>query len=152
MAGPKGAGKSKGGKGDQPAPARVPSNPPGGSERRSAERILTELQVDYRHGETFLFSYITNISEMGIFIYSTDPLPPGTALQLRFAPPDGKDQLELPGEVVWINPYRPDGQNLNPGMGVRFKELRPEQRERLVDLVRTIAYLREDDGRDPMAS
>ena len=26
----------------------------------------------------------------------------------------------LEGEVTWINPYRESGDNLNPGMGVRF--------------------------------
>jgi hypothetical protein len=43
-----------------------------------------------------------------------------------------------------INPYRPFGDNLNPGMGVRFRELSPELRERIVALVRTVAYLRSD--------
>lgn len=118
-------------------------------ERRATERIPVELSVDYRHGDTFLFSYITNISLMGIFVRSEDPLPPGTVLTLRFSPPGG-EAMEIEGEVMWINPVRPGGENINPGMGVRFLGLTPDQRERLVDLVRTIAYLREDD--DPKAS
>lgn len=112
-------------------------------DRRSYERFEAQIQIDYRSDENFLFSYIQNISEMGIFIRSDSPLPVGTRLDLRFGL-DGDSRLELQGEVVWINPYRPHGENLNPGMGVRFSNLTPDLRERVVELVRTIAYLQED--------
>lgn len=113
----------------------------GGIERRQYERFDTSISVDYSSGDTFLFSYIQNISEMGIFIRSDNPLPVGTSLELKFAP-DGQAPIELLGDVTWINPYRPFGDNLNPGMGVRFRELDPDMRERIVELVRTVAYLR----------
>jgi type IV pilus assembly protein PilZ len=112
--------------------------------RRQHERYPAAIQVDYWSGETFLFSYIQNISVMGIFIRSDDPLPVGTELKLRFGS-DG-DVLEMHGEVVWINPVRPDGDNLNPGMGVRFHDLTPEMRERVVELVKTVAYLGDDES------
>src|SRR5262245_48941246 len=115
--------------------------PSGGIERRTYERFDTSISVDYSSGDTFLFSYIQNISEMGIFIRSDTPLPIGTHLELRFTP-DGQEPIELGGEVTWVNPYRPFGDNLNPGMGVRFKHLTLEMRQRIVALVRTVAYLR----------
>jgi type IV pilus assembly protein PilZ len=115
-----------------------------GAERRRHERYPTAIDVDCESGDTFLFASITNISEMGIFVRSATPLPVGTKLTLRFAGSDGK-RLELQGTVAWVNPLRPDGDNPNPGMGVRFGELTATTRERLVDLVRTIAYLRDDD-------
>lgn len=129
--------------------------PEAAENRRAHERVETVLSVDYTSGDTFLFSYITNISIMGIFIQTLDPLMPGTRLRLRFAPPSeadaaGPGAIELEGEVVWINPFKPGGDNPNPGMGVRFSSLMPAQRERLVELVRTIAYLREE--RDPQAN
>jgi hypothetical protein len=37
--------------------------------------------------------------------------------------------------------FRVGGENLIRGLGVRFVELEPPVRERLVELVRTIAYL-----------
>jgi type IV pilus assembly protein PilZ len=117
-----------------------PSRAPDGPDRRSYERIPVRWSVDFQSGDTFLYSYITNISAMGIFIYSESPLQVGSQLSLTFAPPNS-EAFELIGEVAWVNPYRTDGENLNPGMGVRFVELQPEMRERLVDLVRTIAYL-----------
>ncbi len=120
-----------------------------GHERRQWERVLVDLEVDYRSDETFLFAYITDISQMGIFVRTVTPEPAGTRLNLRFCPP-GMGVLECEGVVIWINPYRPgDRENLNPGMGVQFIDLTAEQRERLKRLVRTFAYLSdpaEDDG------
>lgn len=115
-------------------------------ERRRHQRFTASISVDYTTGESFLFAYIDNISEMGIFVRSEDPAPVGTRLRLRFASPDGAEPLELDGEVVWINPVRVIGDNPNPGMGVRFLELTPDQRERVVDLVRTVAYLQSEEN------
>ena len=113
-------------------------------DRREHERFPTELSVDVRSGEHFLFAYITNISEMGIFVRTDDIRPVGTRLKLRFSGPDDEDDtIELDGTVTWVNPVRLGGDNPNPGMGVRFESLTPELRERLVELVRAIAYLHE---------
>jgi type IV pilus assembly protein PilZ len=114
-----------------------------GSERREHTRYETSVAVDYASGETFLFAYLKNISAMGIFIRTNEPLSVGTTLRLRFHV-DEDDPLVLDGEVTWINPFRPNGENLNPGMGVRFTELTRERREQVVALVRTVAYLRDD--------
>lgn len=113
-------------------------------ERREHERYETSVAVDYASGETFLFAYLKNISEMGIFIRSNSPLPIGTRLRLRFHVDDEGEPLVLAGEVTWINEFKEGGDNLNPGMGVRFIELTPERREQVVALVRTVAYLRDD--------
>ena len=112
-------------------------------ERREHRRYDTSIAVDYASGETFLFAYLKNISTMGIFIRTNDPMPIGTRLKLRFHV-DEDDPQVLDGEVTWVNKYRPNGENLNPGMGVRFIELTPDRREQVVALVRTVAYLRDD--------
>jgi type IV pilus assembly protein PilZ len=118
--------------------------PQSGSERREHQRFDTAISVDYASGETFLFAYLQNISEMGIFVRTDEPSPIGTRLRLRFQV--GDQELSLDGEVTWINPLRPAGDNLNPGMGVRFIELTAETREEVVSLVRTVAYLNSDDN------
>lgn len=119
-----------------------------GADRREFERVFIDLEVDYKCEETFLFAYITDISEMGIFIQTNTPEPPGTRLNLRFTPPRFEEPLELEGEVIWINPYRPgDRENLNPGMGIRFVGLTPELRQRLTEFVKTFAYL--DEPKNP---
>jgi type IV pilus assembly protein PilZ len=117
------------------------SRPP--TNRRTFERYPTRISVDYSSGDNFLFAYIQNISEMGIFIRSDDPLPIGTRLELRFGTDEDESPFEMEGEVVWINPVRL-GDNPNPGMGIRFVTLTPDLRERVVGLVRTIAYLQND--------
>jgi len=113
-------------------------------ERREHQRFETAIAVDYASGDTFLFAYLQNISEMGIFIRTDHPARVGTRLRLRFNVDDG-EPLTLDGEVTWINPLRDTGDNLNPGMGVRFIELTPDKREHVVGLVRTVAYLHEDE-------
>ena len=62
----------------------------------------------------------------------------------REGEPGNRLFIVLDGEVTWINPYRQHGENINPGMGVRFIELTPDLREEVVALVRTVAYLRDD--------
>lgn len=121
------------------------SIPPDAGERRSYARFDVTWAVDYADGETFLYSYITNISEMGIFIASKAPPPLGHKLTLRFTPP-GEEPFNLDGEVAWINPFYEDRENLNPGFGVRFVNLENESRERLVSLVHAIAYLPDEEG------
>jgi type IV pilus assembly protein PilZ len=111
-------------------------------ERRSHDRFDVEWAVDCATDATFLYASITNISAMGIFVKTTDPLRIGARLMLAFEPP-GYEPFKLEGEVAWINPVRANGDNPNPGMGVRFVNLRAEDRERLVEVIRTIAYVRD---------
>jgi type IV pilus assembly protein PilZ len=119
--------------------------PSSGLERRRNDRFDVTWQVDCETEDTFLYAYITNISEMGIFVKTDKPLPVGTQLVLRFAPPSAQETFVLNGIVQWINPVRPLGENLNPGMGIRFMSLDLPDRERIVEAVRTIAYVRQSE-------
>ena len=108
--------------------------------RREWKRILVDLEVDYAHADNYLFAYIQDISATGIFIRTETPELPGTHLNLRFIPPGAEFTMELEGEVIWINTFRPgDKDNLHPGMGVSFVDLEREQRHLLAELVKTIA-------------
>lgn len=118
--------------------------PDDSAERRAAERVPVLWSVDCETEETFLYASIMNVSEMGIFVATTQPQAVGTEMTLRFSPPDAQDDFVLQGRVQWINELRLDGDNLNPGMGIRFIDLKPDERERLVEMVKTIAYLRGD--------
>ncbi|HEX3904688.1 MAG TPA: TIGR02266 family protein [Polyangia bacterium] len=116
-----------------------------GVDRRVHTRVTVDIEVDYKSADNFLFAYITDISAMGIFIRTNAPEPPGTKLNLSFAPAGGP-RLNLEGRVMWVNPFRPGSyDNINPGMGVQFVDLNPEQREQIVNLVRTFAYLSDDE-------
>jgi type IV pilus assembly protein PilZ len=126
-----------------------------GANRRSAQRVDVMWSVDCSTEDTFLYASIANISAIGIFVRTESPLEPGTELTLRFSPrgtsePQQVDGVDLAGDLVlrgsvqWVNRVRPGGDNPNPGMGIRFLELAPAERERLVEAVRSIAYLREE--------
>jgi type IV pilus assembly protein PilZ len=119
---------------------------PHGQERRLAPRVLVDLEVDYGNQDNFLFAYIKDISETGIFVRTDNPEDPGTRLNVRFTPLVDQEEppLELEGEVIWINPYRP-GTSIHPGMGIRFIDLTKEQRYRLTEFVKTFAYLDDAD-------
>jgi type IV pilus assembly protein PilZ len=117
------------------------------SNRRTDQRVPVALEVDYKARDTFLFAYITDISAMGIFVCTDQPEPRGTRLNLRFRV--GTELIELEGEVIWINAPRPDdSEGRNPGMGVQFRNLSPAQREEMLRLVRTFAYLNDDEDED----
>lgn len=131
---------------DPPGRESVPPDEdldPSSLNRRRSSRFEVTWQVDCETEDTFLYAYITNISEMGIFVKTEKPLAVGTELVLRFASPSTEETFVLRGIVQWINPVRPLGENLNPGMGIRFLSLKPEERERIVEAVRTIAYVRQ---------
>ena len=114
-----------------------------GHERREHQRVAVNLEVDYRSDDTFLFAYITDMSAMGIFIQTMTPKPPGTLLNLRFRTKDGK-RLDVQGRVIWINqPHGAD--SINPGMGVQFVDLTAGEREQIMAMVRTFAYLSDDE-------
>jgi type IV pilus assembly protein PilZ len=122
------------------------------SDRRVHERVLVDIEVDYRADETFLFAYITDISAMGIFVQTNTPEPKGTRLNLCFRMPAelGGQLMELEGEVMWVNPLRlDDSDGRNPGMGIRFVELSPEQREEVMRMVHTFAFLDDEEEPEP---
>jgi uncharacterized protein (TIGR02266 family) len=110
-------------------------------DRRSHDRFDVEWAVDCVADDTFLYASIANISAMGIFVKTMDPLAIGTRLVLSFEPP-GHESFKLEGSVAWVNALRPNGDNPNPGMGIRFVNLQLSDRERLVEVIRTIAYVR----------
>jgi len=123
-----------------------------GIARRVHARVTVDLEVDYKSADNFLFAYITDISAMGIFVQTNNPEPEGTRLNLCFrTPPElGGKPMELEGEVIWVNHHRPnDSSGRNPGMGIRFVDLTPQQRDEVMRMVRTFAYLDddEDEGR-----
>jgi len=121
-----------------------PSERPPVSDRRGTDRIEVSWSVDCESKDTFLYASIANISEFGIFVRTQEPLEVGTQLILRFSPPDSDEPFVLLGQVQWVNAVRMLADNPNPGMGIRFIELTTDARSRLIDTVRTIAYVRDN--------
>ena len=113
------------------------------AENRQYQRAPLRLQLNYRHatGGNFLLENSTNISDGGIFIETKHPLPPGAHLVIRFQPPGGENDIELSGEVMWVNSYEEGGENPNPGMGIRFENLSASDKATIASIVKAIAIL-----------
>lgn len=107
-------------------------------ERRGRERYTAKLDVNFRHGDNYLYCHSSNVSELGIFLVSPKPLPPGTVLELSFKCGGSRHPIRVTGEVRWIEK---GASGAEPGMGIEFIDLIPEIRTQIRSLIRTIAYL-----------
>jgi type IV pilus assembly protein PilZ len=111
-------------------------------EKRSSRRVPVKLKVDWKAEGTFLYENATNISEHGIFIETNEPMDPGTMIDLVFTVPETKQKIDVLGEVAWANPLRPAKKdNYNPGMGIRFVNLKEIDKETILSLIKRIAVL-----------
>ncbi len=112
-------------------------------EHRKHERVPFRTQIQYRGdgGEHFLLEDSCNVSEGGIFIATRRPAPIGAALEVSFDIPDTGDHIVASGTVVWVNEWRDDGPNPNPGMGIRFERMSDEHRRAIQSVVRRIAIV-----------
>ncbi len=108
------------------------------ADRRREPRHPVRLDVDYQHGDTYLYSRSSNLSEMGIFLVTDRPPPPGERIGLRFRLSGDSAALEIEGEVKWVDPGGPDREG---GMGVRFVDPDDDFRAAIQTLIRTVAYL-----------
>jgi len=100
-------------------------------------RVPINLKVDVEYpNQHYLFEYSTNLSQSGIFIHTDDPLEPGTLVHLAFSLPD-QHMIRTRGEVIWVN----EDDESEAGMGVKFRGLSLEDRERILTAIKKIAIL-----------
>src|ERR1035441_540388 len=77
-----------------------PDPMPKKDDRRSHDRFDVEWAVDCVADDTFLYASIANISAMGVFVKTTDPLAIGMRLVLSFAAPGQRAvQARGPGRM-----------------------------------------------------
>jgi len=121
---------------------------PRGADRRMAQRVSVDLDVDYAREENYLVSKsasIINLSSLGIFIRTDEPSPIDTVLNLSFQPPNSDAPIQVEGIVAWANKVQGDNPDYEQnGMGIEFVNLDEETKKRLVSLVKRIALLAED--------
>lgn len=91
--------------------------------------------------ELFVYVYLGDVTRVGLFLPTYEPHPIGTRVDIVVSSLAGAT-IRLRGSVQWINPWRTDGNNINPGMGVLLEGLESELRERLVNAVYTLVFLR----------
>lgn len=97
-------------------------------ERRVSQRIPLSIEVTYEDREAFISSFLSDVSGGGVFIATGKPLEVGTRMQICFHVPGVTDSFMATVTVVWVS----GGEGVkNPGMGVRFDEMDPKERQRL---------------------
>jgi len=96
---------------------------------RQHARAPLATQIESPESRSLAFS--REISAGGMFVETTNPLPIGTRLTLRFNLDDSGDIMVLMAEVSYHAG--------NLGMGVRFIEPRPEDLKRIHDYVASVS-------------
>jgi len=96
-------------------------------ESRQSERVTINKEFD--SFDQFINEYVTNISRSGAFIKTSEPLPVGSEVDLRFTViMDDIETIEGVGLVVRV-------ETDPPGMGVVFKELSGYSRDLIEKLL-----------------
>jgi len=106
-----------------------PTSPkPSGAERRCHARRVFEAEVSIESQHTFYTGFAQNISSGGLFVATHDILPLGTKVDLSFTIPTWHQPIAVTCEVRWQRPNRMADGSYEPGMGVSFLTLTPEER------------------------
>lgn len=105
----------------QPAPAQSDAQPQQ-AERRQHERASLNAQIGFSTENNFFTGFTQDISEGGIFIATVAELPIGSPVSLTLTLPDGSP-VEAEGEVRWRREYNELNPDIEPGLGVQFRQL-----------------------------
>lgn len=106
-----------------------------GDERRTHERLVSEIKVDYRTIGSFITDYSTNLSKGGVFVATSLPMKVDDKVRLRLSLPDHELPFALDGIVRWARTAAEDPDN--PGMGVEFINFE-DVREQIEAFVETL--------------
>lgn len=106
---------------------------------RTQPRAPLAMKVRYTTPEGKQFDGLTGgVGGGGLFIESSDPLAPGTALSVEFALPDRPwEKLNAKAMVAWTR-KKPERQMLFPGMGIKFVEIDEKAQSLLLELVEAL--------------
>ena len=108
-------------------------------ERRRNLRAVVRLEV--KPGSKSIKRppfYVTyNVSSSGLYLITTDPFPEKTQLKLNFQLPGDSHKISVIAEVVWCR-EKDERPPYYPGMGVTFKEIKTEDRDRIDRFVKEL--------------
>jgi uncharacterized protein (TIGR02266 family) len=108
-------------------PALAPHLHPERHCRRRSPRVALDAPVTYRFDRTIATAVTLNVSEGGLAIRTTNPLPAGTRILVRFRLPRAPRLIETMAIVAWTE--------RRIGMGVDFTSLSDLDRASVRDFV-----------------
>lgn len=101
-------------------------------ENRKHFRTPCDLMAGCLWDESFTIDQVRNVSEGGVFLETSKPLPAKEKVSLRIFFPKIKEPLDVDGMVVWSARELPEEKTVEQqGIGIRFSFLEKEQRDRL---------------------
>ena len=116
--------------------------------RRQFVRHAYETEINLETGSQFFTGFTRDLSAGGLFIATHQILPLGSTLRVKFGVPEIKKQFDIEATVCWVKKYRDDAPDQTPGMGVRFENVSPEDKEVITDYISTRDTLFYDDDDD----
>ena len=101
------------------------------SDNRKHLRVESRLRCWCEGENVTFYARVGNLSEGGLFLRTSTPLPAGCRTQLRLRNGDASEVV-AEATVVWS---REDGRESPAGMGLRFETLDEKAREKLRQLI-----------------
>ena len=108
-------------------PLLAPHLFPDSFDRRLSPRVAVGIPVACRFDDTIVAARIFDLGKGGLGIWTTNPLPPGTAVDVRFRLPTTQRDIEVRSRVVWSDRRR--------GMGLRFERVDSADQATIDDFV-----------------
>ncbi|HSA33579.1 MAG TPA: TIGR02266 family protein [bacterium] len=104
------------------------------SNHRSSPRLTVHIEVTVAGPHNFFRGITEDIGQGGLFIATHQFYPIGTEFNLTLD--IEKREILLPVKVVWVreSTFSPVGSE--PGMGLQFLEITPEQRSVIEDFIK----------------
>jgi uncharacterized protein (TIGR02266 family) len=109
------------------APLLAPHLFPDSFDRRLSPRVTLGIPVACRFDDTIIAARILDLGKGGLGVWTTTPLPPGTAIDVRFRLPTAERAVEAHSRVVWSDRRR--------GMGLRFERVDSADQAAIDDFV-----------------
>lgn len=102
----------------------------------SSDDATIKLLVDYPDSEAYLYDYSTNLSEGGIFLKTTESMPVGKPIAVKFTIPNDIRLLEATGVVKWITSEKEARlNNISQGVGIEFLHIKEETKKRIKSFI-----------------
>ncbi len=107
-------------------------------DQRDSLRVPVIWQVKTYCDQGTAAGFLTVLGESGCYISTPQNVSVGSPVQLEMTPSDGGNPFRVKGVVVWSRPEEPppgDRPEVEQGIGVRFVDLLPHQRQRIYEQV-----------------
>lgn len=105
------------------------------AEKRRGQRVLVNLQANYRSPTVVMEGRIANLSRYGLFLRSEFLDDEGSEVRIDLTLPGEEEPLRIAGEVV-----RVDTSPTGSGMGIRFHRLDDAIRRALANFMIERSY------------